>query len=213
MVYISMQAGHELIYYPAQASYLKARPPDEVGSIITSLNEISQRLCPDSLNSEGSQTPAFKLAKTLIEKRDRGSQTEMPGTKPQQHASHLNGGTTQTSADLPGVLQHCAASPSSGVTPEGVASFGLEGLGHLNDRYTDASQLLRNGSGASPSRIPIPVSSLLVGGNRIETTDGSSRRDIIPISELLRQESGARLHNSVLDRDGDAEQRNEGTHF
>lgn len=164
------------------------------------------------MNSEASETPAFKLAKTLIEKRDRGSQTETPGTKPQQYGSHLNGVATHTTADHPGVLQHCAASPSSGITPEGVTPFVFEGLGHLSDRYADADQLLRNGSGASPP-IPIPVSSLLTGGGRIEMTDGSSRRDIMPISELLRQESGARLHNPVPDRDSETEQRNGGSHF
>ena len=113
----------------AQAAYHGVRAPDEIGSIVETLQEVSRRKSNDSQGGDHIESPAAKLAKALAEHRDfptnQGAAPPdgLPApsrSQPQQpsapsNASHLMPSTVPDMQGIPANLE--TTSPSSGTSP------------------------------------------------------------------------------------------------
>ncbi|OAQ90003.1 C6 transcription factor [Purpureocillium lilacinum] len=194
-----------------QASYYAVRPPDEVSSIISSLNEVSRRLSADSqANNMCPESPATKLARALAEQRDRdlpSYQAEASTSRPQQQTPFPDFYNISSAADIPSVLQHCATSPSSGISPGGIASFGADGINALGENVIDFAQSLLPGSrvGGWPLAVSGSGRSAVPDGTEMVVSSGSKDFDFF--AELKKLESRAKEYDKRPSRDGEAAQR------
>ncbi|OAQ87949.1 C6 transcription factor [Purpureocillium lilacinum] len=194
-----------------QASYYAVRPPDEVSSIISSLNEVSRRLSADSqANNMCPESPATKLARALAEQRDRdlpSYQAEASTSRPQQQTPFPDFYNISSAADIPSVLQHCATSPSSGISPGGIASFGADGINALGENVIDFAQSLLPGSrvGGWPLAVSGSGRSAVPDGTEMVVSSGGKDFDFF--AELRKLESRAKEYDKRPSRDGEAAQR------
>ncbi|KAJ6447287.1 subtilisin-like protein [Purpureocillium lavendulum] len=202
-------AGQVLL---AQASYYAVRPPDEVSSIISSLNEVSRRLSADSqADNLCPESPATKLARALAEQRDRdlpSYQAEASTSRPQQQTPFPDFYNISSAADIPSVLQHCATSPSSGISPGGIASFSGDGINPLGDNILDFAQSMLPGTRLGGW----PLTASGIGGRPsgpegTEMVVGSGARDFDFFAELRKLESRAKEYDKRPNRDGEGAQR------
>ncbi|UNI13368.1 hypothetical protein JDV02_000118 [Purpureocillium takamizusanense] len=201
-------AGQVLL---AQASYYAVRPPDEVSSIISSLNEVSRRLSADSqANNICPESPATKLARALAEQRDRdlpSYQAEPSASRPPQQTPFPDFYNISSAADIPSVLQHCATSPSSGISPGGIASFGADSINALGENVVDFAQSLLPASRTGGWPMTVAASGRSAAAEGTEMVVGSGAKDFDFFAELRRLESRAKEYDKRPNRDGEVAQR------
>ena len=127
-----LERGSLLTFVLAHALHHAVRAPDEVSSIISSLNEVSKRLMPDATSDyECLETPASRFAKVLASQRDLESfpdRVEESISRFQQVPAFTGYNNASSTSNIHGVLYHDETSPSSGVSPGNYIPFSYENL-------------------------------------------------------------------------------------
>ncbi|KAL3965532.1 hypothetical protein ACCO45_002536 [Purpureocillium lilacinum] len=194
-------APHQFTFaFLSQASasvLLRRSTPDEVSSIISSLNEVSRRLSADSqANNMCPESPATKLARALAEQRDRdlpSYQAEASTSRPQQQTPFPDFYNISSAADIP--------------SSWGIASFGADGINALGENVIDFAQSLLPGSrvGGWPLAVSGSGRSAVPDGTEMVVSSGGKDFDFF--AELRKLESRAKEYDKRPSRDGEAAQR------
>lgn len=188
-----------------QAAHQSIPPAEELGSIITVLNEVSRRLTIDhESQQESSQTgnPAVKFSRSLTELRDNGQKqaiTETPATRPQIQGGNFSDLQFMSQlGEMPTMLQHCATSPSSGISWFGAAGLDGDSPNFLGDNMVALTHsLLPN------ARI---ANNMARTQSQNQAANAQSPNEFDFMTELRKLESRAREYDRKL-IEGDSTQQ------
>lgn len=184
-----------------QAAHQSIPPAEELGSIITALNEVSRRLNIDhGGQQERSQTenPAAKFSRSLTELRDNGSKqavVETPATtRPQiQGGSFSDLQFMSQLGEMPTMLQHCATSPSSGIS-----WFGAAGLDADSPNFLGGDNMVALTHSLLPNARIANNMARTQSQSQSQAANAQSPNEFDFMTELRKLESRAREYDRKL---------------
>ena len=185
------------------------RPPDEVRSIISSLKEVSRRLSSNLHEGDAyPESPADKLAKALLEEQDQASPSHQVNKAQQPTPPFADFNQISSMGDFPSVLQHCATSPSSGISPGGLIQFGQDATTTIEENVMDLAQSTYPGTRMGAAwQVSTPRQP---GSDGESFVVGSGERDFDFFAELRRLEYRAKEHERGAIKDMGTVQRRNG---